>query len=284
MQKNQNQTQTDDEVRTFSIKAYRGIEVGIGQADPMADVNTTLEQQYPGHLVLIQAGKFLHGYDRSAHALNTLKKYKISLVGTSDSPHLRVGFPAGNFQKRLWSLVQDFQIPYVVYLGNRTDGYTVYVSSQPGSNTSVLLAVSDKIVQDVINDLKARGEVNMASTKQLLANPDSSGFKLKSQAQDLDMHLLQDIIKMPRDLRVTFGENLRACMARMMRNIFAYGTAGDKAGVLHSISTDIDLLKYYLTQAPRLSKLKFAFDHRVGLAVELGRLVGGLIRSAKVQP
>ncbi len=281
MQKNQSQIPTRDEVQAFSITAFRGIEVGLGQADPMAEVSAKLEQRYPGHLVLVQAGKFLHGYDRSAHALNTLKNYKISLVGTSDSPHLRVGFPAGNFQKRLWPLVQDFLIPYVVYLGNRTDGYTVYASSQPGTNASVLAAVSDKIVQDVIADLVARGEVNTASTKQLLANPDSSGFKLKSQAQDLDTQLLQDIIRMPRNLRATFGENLRACMARMMRNIFAYGTASDKVGILHTISADIDLLKYYLTQAPRLSKLKFAFDHRVGLAVELGRLVGGLLRAGK---
>lgn len=284
MQKNQNQTPTHDEVKSFAIRAFRGIDIGLGQADPMADVSARLEREYPGHLVLIQAGKFLHGYDRSAHALNTLKQYKIALVGTSGNPHLRVGFPAGNFQKRLWPLVQDFQIPYVVYLGNRTDGYTVYVSSQAGSNASVLSAVSDRIVQDVINDLTARGEVNVASTKQLLANPDSSGFKLKSQALELDTQLLHDIIRMPRDLRTTFGENLRACMARMMLNVFAYGTALDKTGTLQAISADIDLLKHYLTQAPRLNRLTFAFDHRVGLAVELGRLVGGLVRAAKGQP
>ena len=282
MQKNQNQTPTSDELRKFSLTAFSGIAIGLGQADPMADVSAKLEREYPGHLVLIQAGKFLHGYDRSAHALNTLKQWKISLVGTTDNPHLRTGFPAGNFQKRLWALVHDFHIPYVVYLGNRTDGYTVYVSSQAGVNTSVLLAVSDKIVQDVIGDLLARDQVNQASTKQLLTNPDSSGFKLKIQAQDLDTHLLHDIIRMPRDLRATFGENLRLCMSRLMRSIFEYGNAPNKAGVLAAISTEIDLLKYYFTQAPRLSKLKFPFDARALLAVELGRLVGGLIRSNKV--
>jgi len=181
-------------------------------------------------------------------------------------------------------MADEFGIPYVVSLGTKAAGYSVFVSSQSGSQTSALSSVSDQLVQDVINDLKMRGEVNKTVAKQLLTNPDSSGFKLKSQAQDLDMQLLQDIIKMPRDLRVSYGENLRACMARIMRCIFSYGTDDNKAALLRAISADIDLLKHYLAQAPRLSNLKFAFDHRVGLAVELGRLVGGLIRSAKVQP
>lgn len=281
MKKTDSQVPTDGERIEFSLTAYRGVEIGLGQADPMVDVSAKLEAKHPGHLVLVQAGRFLHGYDRTAHALNTLKNYQLQLVNTSGAPHLRVGFPAGNFKQRLWSMVREFQIPYVVYLGNRTDGYTLYVSDQAGANTSVLLSISDKIVHQVISDLVARGEVNQATTKELLTNPDSSGFKLKTQAQELDTHLLQDVIKMPRDLRATFGENLRACMARVMRNVFAYGQAIDKTGILHALSADIDLLKFYMTQAPRLSKLKFAFEHRAGLAVELGRLVGGLLRAGK---
>ncbi len=280
--KNQDQTPTTEELSTFALASFKGIDVGLNQADPMVDVSNQLERKYPGHLILIQSGKFLHAYNRSAYALSMLKTYKLTLAGTTDSPHLRAGFPAGNFQKRLWPLVNEFQIPYVVYLGNRTDGYTVYVSSQEGCNATVLSAVSDQIVNDVIADLVGRGQLNQASTKQMLANPDSSGFKLKTQAQDLDTLLLQDIIKMPRELRATFGENLRTCMGRIMREIFVFGTSDSKAHVLARLSADIDLLKYYLTQAPRLSKLKFAFDHRAGSAVELGRLVGGLIRAGKV--
>lgn len=284
MQATGTQFPTDDELVQFSIKAFKGIEVGLGQADPLASIAKKLEAQHPAHLILVQAGKFLHGYDRTAYTLNTLKQYKLKLIGTSGEPHIRVGFPAGNFKRRLWSMVEEFNIPYVVSLGSQAEGYTVYVSDQSDSNAAVLSAVSDQIIQEVINDLKMRGEVNKASAKQLLANPDTSGFKLKSQALDLDTQLLQDIIKMPRDLRVTYGENVRVCMARIMHAIFAYGMQDNKAKLLKSISADVDLLKHYLTQAPRLSNLKFAFEHRVGLAVELGRLVGGLIRSVGAQP
>jgi len=284
MQQTGTQHPTVDELSAFSIKAFKGIEVGLGHADPLAGIAKKLEVQYPAHLILVQAGKFLHGYDRTAYALSTLKQYKLKLLGPADDPHIRVGFPAGNFKRRLWSMVAEFGIPYVVSLGNQASGYSVYVSDQSGSNTSVLSSVSVDIIRDVILDLQQRGEVNKAAAKQLLTNPDTSGFKLKSQAQDLDLQLLHDIIKMPRDLRATYGENLRTCMASLMRSIYLYGLEDNKPLLLKSISADVDLLKHYLTQAPRLNNLKMAFEHRVGLTVELGRLVGGLIRATGGQP
>lgn len=275
---------TADEVSAFSLKAFKGIDVGLGQLDPGAMLAAKLEKLYPGHLIIIQAGKFLHGYDRTAYVLHTLKKYKLKLVGTTSEPHIRVGFPAGNFNRRLWPMVQEFGIPYVVSLGTQTTDRSVYVSNQTDLDTTVLAAVSDTIVADVIADLQQRGALNKASAKALLANPDTSVFKLKSYAQDLDTQLMHDIIKMPRDLRVTYGENLRTCMARIMRAVFAYGLEDNKAQLLKVVSADVDLIKHYLTQGQGLSQLKLAFEHRVGLAVELGRLVGGLIRSVGAQP
>lgn len=280
MQEAITQHPTGDELTTLALRTFKGVDIGLGQADPVAIVASTLEAQYPGHMILVQAGKFLHGYDRTAYALHTLKQFKLRLVGTTADPHIRVGFPAGNFKRRLWAMVEEFGIPYVVSLGSLAEGRTVYVSDRGDANAAVLSAVSDKVVADVISDLQVRGQLNKASAQQLLANPDTSGFKLKSHAQDLDTQLLLDIVKMPRDLRVTYGENLRTCMGRIMRATFAFGLEDNKVAVLKSISTDIDLIKYYLAQGQRLSGLKVAFEHRVGLAVELGRLVGGLLRKA----
>lgn len=272
---------TIDEISKFAISSFKGIEVGLGQADPVASISAKLEQQYPNHLILVQAGKFLHGYDKSAHALSVLKQYKLKLVGTIDAPHIRIGFPVGNFKKRLWSVVDEFGIPYVVALGTQATGHTIYVSDTPNGNSSVLSAVSPGIVAQTISDLQQRGEINKSATKQLLSNPDTSGFKLKSQAQELDLQLTRDIIKMPRDIRTTWGENIRICMARIMHGIFSYGLDLQKSALLSKVSADLDLLKHYLSQAPRLKNLNFAFEHRVGLAVELGRLLGGVIRASK---
>lgn len=275
---------TTDEKAEFALRAFKGIEVGLGQADPVAAIAAKLEAQHPDHLVLVQAGKFLHGYDRSAYALNILKKYQLKLVGTATDPHLRVGFPAGNFKRRLWPMVAEFGIPYVVALGTQATGHTVYVSGQPAGNASVLASVSDDLIRDTITELRQRGELNKAAAKQLLTHPDTAGFKLKSHAQDLDTLLLQDVVKMPRDIRTTYGETLRATMARIMRAVFAFGLEENKPALLRSLSADVDLLKHYLTQAPRLSPLKLNFEHRAGSAVELGRLVGGLIKAQQVQP
>ncbi len=278
------QKPSSEELTEFSLRAFKGIEAGLGQADPSAEIYRKLEAQHPGHLVLVQAGSFLHGYDRSAYALSILKKYQLKLVGTSGQPHLRVGFPAGNFKRRLWPMLAEFGIPYVVALGTQAGGHTVYVSAQPVGNAEVLATVTEQIVEDVIRDLRQRGEVNKAAAQQMLANPDNTGFMLKARAQELDTQLLQDILRMPRDLRTTFGENVRLCMSRITYNAFAYGMKDNKAAILTSLSADVDLLKHYLTQAPRLSNLKLNVEHRASLAVELGRLVGGLLRTTRGAP
>ncbi len=275
------QTPTTEEQTELAIRSYRGIELGLGQADPVAAISAKLEKAYPGHLILVQAGKFLHGYDRSAYALATLKRYQLKLVGTAEAPHLRVGFPAGNFKRRLWSIVADFGIPYAVALGTQATGHTIYVSSQPAGNAQILDTVSPQIVAQVIEDLRQRNEINKAAAKELLTHPDTASFQLKSKAQALDTQLLQDIIKMPRELRATYGENLRTCMASIIRNVMAYGLEENKPALLRALSADTDCLKHYIAQAPQLSRLKLAFEHRAGLAVELGRLVGGLIRTQR---
>lgn len=273
---------TAEEMAAFSITALKGIECGLGQADQGAVKAQKLAEQYPDHLVLIQAGKFLHAYDRSAHILGTLKGYKVQLVGNPSDPHLRVGFPMSGYKRRLWPLVAEFGTPYVVLLGTKEHGQTVYVSDQNPTDSSLLQSVSSGIVMQIINDLSQRKLVNQAAAVDLLANPDSVGFKLKSQAQAFDTQLTQDIIKMPRDLRAVYGENLRVSGARLIRHVHAYGQSPDKTATLREISTEIDVLKHYLTQAPRLNRLKFNFEDRVGSVVELGRLTGGLQRSAKV--
>jgi hypothetical protein len=188
--KTESQHPTGDELEQFSLKAFPGIEIGLGPDEPIARIAQALERKYPGHLILVQVGTFLHGYDRTAYALHMLKKYKLKLLGTIAAPHIRVGFPAGNFKKRLWSMVEEFGIPYVVSLGSAATGRTCYASSHIGTNASILSAVSDDIVAGVINDLRQRGEVLKAGARQLLVNPEAGDFKLKSFGRDLDNQLL----------------------------------------------------------------------------------------------
>lgn len=273
------QRPTDDDRQNFALRTVHDVELGLGAADPGAVTAARMAEAYPTYLVLIQAGKFLHAYDRSAYALHVLKQYRLKLVGSASEPHIRAGMPAGNFKRRLWSMVAEFGIPYVVALGTQATGHTLYVSDQPSRNAAVLDAVSPDVVQQVIADLRQRQALNTAAARDLLTQPDNAGFRLKAHAQELDAALLQDIAKLPRDLRSTYGENLRGVMCRIMQAVFAFGLADNKPRVLRALSADVDLLKHYIAQAPRLSQVRFAFEHRAGLAVELGRLVGGLLRA-----
>ena len=68
-----NQNPTSDELAQHRLTAFKGIEVGLGQDDPGAAIYAKLEAKYPGHLIMVQAGTFLHGYDRTAYTLSTLK-------------------------------------------------------------------------------------------------------------------------------------------------------------------------------------------------------------------
>ncbi len=154
---------TTEELDLHSLRTFKGIEVGLGEADPVAIVAAKLEAQHPGHLILVQAGKFLHGYDRTAYALSVLKNYKLKLVGIAADPHLRIGFPIGNFKRRLWTVVEEFGIPYVVALGAKESGRTIYTSAQPTGNTQVLESISPNVIAEVIHDLQQRNELNKAA-------------------------------------------------------------------------------------------------------------------------
>lgn len=266
---------TNEEIHEHSI---RSVEMEIGEPAPGAVFATELAQRYPNHLILIQAGKFLHAFDKSAYALHALKKYKIKLTGTTESPHLRVGFPVAQHNRRMWKILDEFGIPYVVALGSHADGYKIFESDMPRNRGKVLVAVSPEIVDGVIRELQQRSELNATATAQLLKSPEQASFQFKAKVQELDTLLTNDIAKMPRDLRCCYGENVRQTMHRIVRGSMAYGLSGDKKSLLRELSGDIDQLKHYIAQSQKLDRLNVNFDHRAGLSVEIGRLVGGLIR------
>jgi hypothetical protein len=54
MTKSDNQHPTGDEQQQFAIRAHRGIDLGLGEADPTVSRAQKLEAQYPNHLSLVQ--------------------------------------------------------------------------------------------------------------------------------------------------------------------------------------------------------------------------------------
>lgn len=258
--------------------SIKGIEVAFTATDPHVEISEKLQAQYPHHLILVQAGTFLRAFNKSAYVLHTLKQYKLTLAGPANAPHLRIGFPVANYAKRLWPLVDEHNFSYIVA---SNDGVTTCDATIP-SNT--LDTISDDIVNQVIADLITHKQLNTASAAKSLVNPSTQDFIFKTKAIEVDYQLLEDIIKLPRDIRVTWGENVRETMQRIMRNTYLYGNEDNKPQLLKQLSADVDLLQHYLRQAQALNRFKFAFEHRVGLVVELGRILGGLQRAQRATP
>jgi hypothetical protein len=272
---------TGDESNQHGIKSYRPAELGIEHFATGADFAAELERTYPACLILVQAGSFLHGFGRTAYAMHILKKYKLRVVGPAASPLLQAGFAVANHKRRLWGILNDFGIPYVVAIGSKAEGFTLYHSDKPHGDQQILMAATVEMVESAIADLVERKKFDAGKVVRLLKSPETASFQFKDKVQELDTTLIQAIAKMPRDLRCVLGENIRVCMFQIVRRTMAYGTARDKESVLLALSADIDQLKHYLTSAKKIGELKKSFDHLAGIAVEIGQLLGGLIAKNK---
>lgn len=258
--------------------ANKDVLIHFSSDDPHVDIANKLQAEYPHHLILVQSGTFLQAFNKSAYALHVCKQFKLTLAGPAESPHLRAGFPMANYKKRLWPLVDQYNLSYVVVSKENIEIFNCSVSS------ITLDIISDDVLNDVIADLVAHKQLKTASTKKALTNPNTQDFIFKTKAQALDTQLLQDCLKLPRDVRATWGESVRQTMQRIMRNVYLYGNEDNKPQLLKQLSADIDLIGHYISQAQTLNRFKCAFEHRVGLVVELGRILGGLQRAQKVQP
>lgn len=262
----------------MTINSIKGIEVNFSADNPLVEIANNLQKTYPHHLVLVQSGTFLQAFNKSAYTLHILKQYKLKLAGPSHSPHLRAGFPIANYKQRLWPLVDEQNLSYLVATKQGIEFCNATVPN------IMLDAIADDVINQVIDDLIIHKQLNIASTAKALKNPNTQDFLFKSKAEELDDQLLEDIIKLPRDIRCTWGENVRITMQQIMRAIYLYGNEDNKPQLLKQLSADIDLLRHYICQAKTLNRFNYAFEHRVSLVVELGRILGGLQRAQKVMP
>jgi len=268
----------EEERQQYNVRTYNGIELGIGQHDSNLKEVQKLAKAYPHHLILIQAGGFLHAYDKSAYFLHKTKGYKVKLVNTEADPHLRVGFPLKNHKRRLWAICAQFKVPYVVALGTKGRGYTVHISDEAVKGPTLMDEIPEDLVARLLNDLVQEEHVINAKAMYSLLRGDVT-FRLKKVAQDLHELLMRDIAKLPRNHRHIVGQEMRECISRVMRSVFLYSHTDTKLRLLTSLSADIDQLKYLLQESRSMDLIDAdKFSSRATLVVELGSITGGLIR------
>lgn len=269
---------TEDEILEHAI-IRNGVELSLSfeSQDPNVVMAKDLHEKYPGYLVLIQAGDFLHAYNKCAHFLHRLKGYKIKLMGSGASAYLRVGFPLRNSKRRIWKVMSEFRVPYMLVLGTRSAGYKTYISERKFDTKSVLLEITDDIVNHIIEELRQTDMLNHAATTKLLLNKDVT-FRLKAVAQELYSHLIRDIANYPRNHRHGLGRDMHESASELLRLVFDYALSLNREIVLRHLSSVVDRVKFLIAQAFELKLLNHDnINHRVALAVELGNLTGGLL-------
>ena len=268
---------TQEELSEHTI-VRNGVELCLDKG-PVPDniaLVAQLHRRFPGHLVLLQSGEFLHAYNHCAYFLHRLKSYRMQLIGSGTKAYLRVGFPVANSKRRLWKIVADFKVPYLVVLGSKAAGYKTFTSSAQLEQQSLLREIDSHIVARTIEELRQSNQVNHASTTRLLLNKDVS-FRLKQVAQTLYQHLSSDVAVYPRNHRHGLGADMRESIRRILELVFDYALSTDRLSLLRQLSSTVDRAKFFITQAFELKLLGgSAFNHRVALVVELGSITGGL--------
>lgn len=256
-----------------------GVELHLSNVDhdPNVTIARDLHQRFPGHLVLIQAGEFLHAYNKCAYFLHRLKNYRMKLMGSGSGAYLRVGFPLKNSKRRIWKIMSDFQIPYLVVLGAKAAGYKTYTSEQSFEQQSLLLEIGSDVVARTIEELRQTDRLQHAASAKLLLKRDVT-FRLKTVAQDLYQRLIRDVADYPRNHRHGLGKDMHVAASDLLRLVFDYAAAVDRQLILRQLSSLNDRTKFLITQAFELKLLSDSeLNLRVALAVELGNLTGGLL-------
>ena len=262
-----------------------GVELGLGRDDPLIRAAARIAEKYPHHLVLLQAGGFLHAYGRSAYFLHKLRGYKLRIVGAETSPDIRCGLPVRGHRKSLWYVCADYRVPFVVALGTR-GAYQLHVSQEDVSR-SLMDDIPEGMAQKLIEELCQTDRLRTARAAQILLKPSQVTFRLKQVTQEMYEKLHATIHRFPMDHRYFRGKDAADCMYRIMRLVHEYAASDQKSIILRRLSGEADLLKALfvsLHSKDRHGKQSLQlidgskFGEWSALAIEMGDLIGGLIR------
>lgn len=278
----QDLTPSESEISDYVLTLKNGVELGLGKQDPGIRLAAKIEERYPHHLILLQDGFFLHAYGRSAYFLYKLKKYKLRVVGPENAPSIRCGMPVSAYKKRLWHVIADYKVPYVVALGNRAD-YHLHISREDVQQ-SLMDDIPENIVHSVIEGLTQTDRLRVSRAVQVLLNPAQRSFRLKAVALTLYKEVIQKISTLPMNHRYFIGKDISECVSRVLRLVYGYALTKEKVRLLSSLSAEIDLLREFITVMHSIGKPSLLngtlFSTWSAMTIELGDLTGGLLQKA----
>jgi hypothetical protein len=107
---------------------------------------------------------------------------------------------------------------------------------------------------------------------------------LKEKCKDMMKYAYQALRDIPRDYRYTLGADIRASMNQLLRLIVQCGKRYHKRSTLEDLDVELDALRSLIHVAVENRVITVReFEHWSGLLNELGRMVGGWLRSVRAK-
>jgi hypothetical protein len=110
-------------------------------------------------------------------------------------------------------------------------------------------------------------------------------FKLLLKVEDMMVYGFPLLDQFPKNVRFSLAQEIRACMIQVLRLTITVETKKSKLSTLEYLDTENKTLMHLL----RVSMdLKFLSKHHYGVweakLVEIGKMIGGLLRSVSSKP
>jgi hypothetical protein len=177
----------------------------------------------------------------------------------------------------MWHVFNDYKVPYVVVLGMKGN-FTIHISHENTEKT-LIDDIPIDIVNKLIEQLSQTDRLRVARAAQILLKPEQSSFRLKQISEEIYQNLIKDFIRFPTTHRFFIGKDTNENITRILQLIYFYSTSTDRQALLIKLSGEIDLLKMFLQQIFKLKLIDgIKFGQRMALIIEMGNLVGGLLR------
>ena len=274
------QKPTEEEQQIHSLTLRNGLELNIGIQDQLIVVAAKISIQYPHHLVFVQAGEFLHAYNKSAYFLHKSKNYQLKIVGNEASPEIRCGFPVARHKRKLWDIFYEYKTPYIVALGRK--GAYILNINRDNVDKSLLDEISSNLILDMVKSLSQTHSLRTANMVQLLLKPEQITFRLKQVVNNMYAQINKYIEKLPTNQRYFIGRDVSECLSGIVNMVYEYALSLDKKQLLTALSSKVDLLKMLVSllfKNKTISEGKY--NDCMSNIIETGNIVGGLIAKHK---
>lgn len=110
-------------------------------------------------------------------------------------------------------------------------------------------------------------------------------FKVLQKVQDMMEYAYPALAQFPKAEKFSLAQDIRHCMNQVLELTITEDKKYTKATTLEKLDIENEKLKIYIRLAMRLKYISFhTYEVWSGKLVEIGKMIGGLIKSVRTKP